>query len=260
MESDMKVTILGSGSFVSDAKRLSPGYLLQIGGKNILVDCGSGTMLQLARLGIGIKDIDYIFVTHFHSDHIGELVPLTMRYRLLLSNYEPDITKTIKVFGPKGFNQCFKDLYWAFRHNIAWQIQGIESFEIEKETSLDDFSVTPFLVEHLGIEAVAYRFESDNKAIVFSGDTVSCKGIEDASKNADLFICDCVTPSAPHHVLDAHLTSLQVGELCQKSKVKKVVLSHIMPVCYDKDLVGDVKKKFDGEIVLGEDLMQFEIN
>ena len=255
----MKLTILGSGSFISDTERLSPGYLLQSNDKNILVDCGAGTMLQLAKLGIGIKDIDYIFVTHFHSDHIGELVPITMRYKLLLSLYEPDIQKTIKVIGPKNTDQCLKDLYFAHRHKIAWDLRGIEISEIEEKTKYDSFAVTPFEVNHIGVEAVAYRFEIEDKIIVFSGDTISCEGIETASNDAGLLVCDCITPDAPDLAKGAHLTSLQVGELCQKSHVKKVVLSHIMPISYNRDLVTDVKKSFNGEVILAEDLMEINL-
>jgi len=252
----MKITILGSGSFLSDTKRFSPSYLLQVKEKNILVDCGSGAMLQLSRLGIEIKDLDYIFTTHFHADHIGELVPLTARYKMLLSLYNFKTTKDMKVVGPQGLKKHYKNLYTDFDHERLLEVSGVDLIEIKNKMDFQYFKVMPFKVDHLGLQAYAYRFEANGKIIVFSGDTVMCEGIKKASKDADIFICDCLSPDAPEFAKGAHLTSLEIGKLCKESKVKKVVLSHIMPISYKRDLVSDVKKNFSGEVVIAEDLME----
>ena len=61
----MKITILGSGSFVNSLEHFGPGYLLEIDGKKILVDAGSGTTIQLLKMDIKVLDLNYIFITHF---------------------------------------------------------------------------------------------------------------------------------------------------------------------------------------------------
>ena len=63
----MKITILGSGSFIRDLDHFGPGYLLEIGGKKVLVDAGPGVVIQLLKLGLKITDLDYIFISHFHN-------------------------------------------------------------------------------------------------------------------------------------------------------------------------------------------------
>lgn len=81
--------------------------------------------------------------------------------------------------------------------------------------------------------------------------------MEDVCKNADLFICDASYSKGNGNV--AHFDTLEVGEIAQKSKVKKMVLSHLYPRTENIDLVTEVKEKYSGEIIKGQDLMVLEI-
>ena len=71
----MKITVLGSGTAVPDLQRNSAGYLLEEKGHRFLIDFGYGTVHQLLHLGITYHDIDRIFLTHPHPDHMCDLVP-----------------------------------------------------------------------------------------------------------------------------------------------------------------------------------------
>ncbi|HHN65197.1 MAG TPA: ribonuclease Z, partial [Nitrospirae bacterium] len=72
----MQLLILGSGTCVPSLQRNAPGYLLELEGMRVLVDCGSGILLQLERAGRSYRDIDAVFITHSHPDHISDLMPL----------------------------------------------------------------------------------------------------------------------------------------------------------------------------------------
>ncbi|MDD3156263.1 MAG: MBL fold metallo-hydrolase [Candidatus Pacebacteria bacterium] len=72
----MKLTIIGSGTCVPTVKRGSPANYLQIGKKKILVDCGPGTVRQIVNAKIDYRTIDMVFLTHFHNDHVSDLVAL----------------------------------------------------------------------------------------------------------------------------------------------------------------------------------------
>lgn len=71
----MKLTILGSGTCVPYARRGSSGYAIELEGASMLLDCGSGATRSLARAGINYLGIDCLFLSHFHPDHTGDLVP-----------------------------------------------------------------------------------------------------------------------------------------------------------------------------------------
>ncbi|MBT8358194.1 MAG: MBL fold metallo-hydrolase, partial [Deltaproteobacteria bacterium] len=71
---DLNVTILGSGTCVPSLKRSSCSILLDVNGSKLLFDSGPGTMKRLLEVGTTIFDISFIFYSHLHPDHTGELV------------------------------------------------------------------------------------------------------------------------------------------------------------------------------------------
>ncbi|MDO8508024.1 MAG: MBL fold metallo-hydrolase [bacterium] len=253
----MKITLLGTGSFVSDLEHMGPGYLLETDDKKILVDTGCGVQIQLIKLGINIYDLDYIFITHFHPDHTVELYSMLVRRYMLSAFYGKD-PRPLYVYGPKGIAEFIKGIAKIHQLDLVPQFKEIYFEElVDKMKELDNFSVEAFAVDHLNSDAVSYRFQAEGKKVVFSGDTKLCEGIQKAIQDVDLFITDCSAPK--DNPIEPHLLTTEIGEISKKANVKKVVLSHLLPLGYDTDLVSEVKEKFDGEVVLGKDLMELEV-
>ena len=69
----MKITILGSGTAAPRINRNMSSYLLEINNNKVLFDTGPGTIRQLLKLKVNLLDIDNIFYTHLHNDHINDL-------------------------------------------------------------------------------------------------------------------------------------------------------------------------------------------
>jgi ribonuclease Z len=109
-----------------------------------------------------------------------------------------------------------------------------------------------------------YRLEAEGKIIAISGDAVACEGLDDLAFGADVLIQCCylaedeINNSAlkqlAKHVI---ATSGQVGKIATRNNVKKLVLTHIEPKSEGMmtSLIEDIKRDYDGEICLGEDLM-----
>jgi len=257
----MKLTILGTGTFYVDKYRSAQAYLLEVNDKKILVDCGPGTLVRLSEVGVKPEEIDYIFVTHFHADHTADLFSLQMGLRLNEFFGDGKEYKTPVIFGPEGMREFTKKLSYVYELPAFDNYSKIEYREYENLIDLDEIKLKPFEVDHtaFGKKAKAYalRFEIDKKILVFSGDSVNCEGLLDASKNADLFICDA--SYAKNKASPAHLDTYDIGEICQKSQVKKVILTHFYPNTKNIDLVSEVKEKYHGEVVMGKDFMELEI-
>ena len=101
----MELTILGSGTCVPSLERGGPANLLKIGGKNIVIDLGPGTLNKLFKAGISYKDIDIVLLTHFHSDHVSELNSFIQAL-----NWTPKYTrkKDLVIIGPVGLKKLIK--------------------------------------------------------------------------------------------------------------------------------------------------------
>ena len=74
-KTDIKATILGSGTCVPSLERSSCSVLLELESARIVMDLGPGTMRRLLEAGVEIFDVTHVFISHFHPDHTGELVP-----------------------------------------------------------------------------------------------------------------------------------------------------------------------------------------
>src|SRR3990167_2364913 len=98
----MKLTILGSGTAAPRLKRNMSGYLLEAGGKKILFDSGAGTIRRLLELKVDLADIDFIFYTHLHNDHINDLGAI-----ICANNYGFGMMHALNLFRPVVFETYF---------------------------------------------------------------------------------------------------------------------------------------------------------
>jgi len=257
----MKITILGTGSFYVREKRSGAAYLLEVDGKKILIDCGPGTLNRLSQIKVDPREIDYVFLSHFHADHSGELLAFQMNFRLNDFFFDKKLEKFPVIYGPRGIQDFTKKLGEIYQLQAFKDWSEIKYENYDGEIVLGNLVVKAFDVKHSvfgnTVDAHALRFEHEGKVFVFSGDSVKCEGIEKACQEADLFICD--TSSAKGKGGPAHMDTHDIGEIAEKSKVKKVVLSHFYPNTEDVDLVGEVKEKFSGEVIRGGDLMELNL-
>ena len=97
---DLSVIFLGTGGSVPSARRSTTSVLIARGGDRLLFDCGEGTQRQMQR-SIGLTQVDAIYLTHFHADHILGLPGLLKTYDLT------DRERPLVVYGPPGLRQLF---------------------------------------------------------------------------------------------------------------------------------------------------------
>jgi ribonuclease BN (tRNA processing enzyme) len=253
----MKLTILGSGTTVPSKERSAPAYLLEVAGKLILLDSGEGTKRRIVEAGKNPLDIDYIFYTHTHVDHVAELPAILWAYNWV---DRPRI-QDLRIFGPKGFKKFFKKMlaaFWPqFEENAKFKVEITELKN--KKVEVDGFTVKTKALDEQGNtlvkNSIGYRIEYDGKSFVFTGDVGYNENVIKLAKKADVLLIESAVPEPEK----GHLTPSQAGELAAKAKVKKLLLTHFYPAVERIDILAEAKKTFDGEVVLAEDLMEIEI-
>lgn len=255
-----KLTILGTGTFFVDKNRSASAYLLEIDNKKILIDCGSGTLIRLSQIGVKPQDIDFVFITHFHADHTSDLFPLFMNLRLTDFLGTNISLKFPQIIGPKGIYKFILNCSKNYELLSLKNWDKVKFKDIKKEQKISrGITVKAFKVNHiafgLAANAYAYRFTYKGEVITFSGDSTKCNGIEKACKNADIFVCDASYSKGNGNL--AHMDTYDIGEIAQRNKVKKVILSHLYPQTDNVDIVNEVKEKFSNEVIKARDLMVF---
>lgn len=249
----MKITILGSGTAAPVLNRNMSGYLLNAGDTQILLDSGPGCLRQLLKLDICLMDIDNLFFTHLHHDHIGELGAYVWAY-----NYGLKRSRPLYVYGPKGIRPYFDILLTKilnpsklnFKVNIHEMGNGSE---IRIKSSNGLIRVKSAKVKHSG-ESLGYRIEHDGKAICYSGDGGYCNSIIKLSKNADVLILDCAFPDEMPNPI--HLTPKECGMIASKANAKKLILTHMNPECSKKPLIHQCRTHYNGRVMKANDFMR----
>ncbi|HUY00643.1 MAG TPA: ribonuclease Z [Candidatus Deferrimicrobium sp.] len=249
----MKIILLGTGTTLPQKNRNAAGLLIQIFEDFLLFDCGNGILRQIENSGVDFTKIKFIFISHLHVDHISDL-PILLKAILMRGELN-----NIKIFGPSTIKRrievWFTEIY-SYLNKILKKIE-IEEFN-QNLIETRNWKVQVFPVKH-GIEAFGFKIIVDNKKIVYSGDTGFCEELIEAAKNADILIHECSYPTALGK--EGHTTPLEVGQIANRSEVKKLVLTHFYPECsgQEHEILNDIKKMYNGEVFLGQDLQDFEL-
>lgn len=248
----MRLIILGSGTCVPSLKRNAPSNYIRIGDKQILIDCGAGTLLQLEKAKLSYKEIDIVCISHYHADHISDLDALIQAL-----NWTPgfDRKKDLTLVGPVGFKKFYELYLKPTSGTPRPNTYNIIINEISNKIEFDNFTIEPYKTNHNN-DSIAYKFSENGKVLVISGDTDYDENLVKFSKNSDVLIIEC-SFSNDQKVI-GHLVSKECGEIAKKANVKKLVLSHLYPTTTEEMRLKETKEIFSNTI-LADDLIMIEI-
>jgi ribonuclease BN (tRNA processing enzyme) len=251
----MRLTILGSGSFLPNKRRNCSGYLLDIGSETVLLDGGSGILRQIVRADRSILEIVRVFYSHFHLDHIADFLPLlfTRKY------YKPERPKKeIIIQAHPGFAYYFDNLLRMFeKWTVDPEYPAIFQPLAPGEYDYPGYRLNVFPSAHTP-ESLMYRFtESDGKSLLYTGDVDICDTLIDASRKVDLLLIECGNLSdAP---MAGHMNPNQINEVIRNANPKRVILTHLPPEVDDTDIKLQFDKPFASRIDIAEDLKVIQI-
>ena len=281
-EGELRVTLLGTGSPIPSTERFGFSVLVQAGENNYVVDAGRGAIVRLIQAGVEAGQVDGLFLTHFHSDHIISIDDLWM------TGYVPAFggrEGAFDVYGPEGVTNIVDNLREAFQNDVDVRVAdgelerdttGIEAHEFTEDGVIfdeDGLKVTMFDVQHDPADVIqpakGYRIDYEGKSVVISGDTIPNENVATYGKDADILIHEVAAfqdRNVLPQVISHHTTPDQAGEIFAQAQPKLAVYSHFVngipgkvEGISDEEMIARTKENYDGEVVLGEDLMSFLI-
>ncbi len=270
----IKVTLLGTGSPRPNVDRNGPAVLVEVGGKNLLFDSGRGVVQRLQQLDIRISDIQQIFLTHLHSDHISALDDVW------LTGWIYQRPSPLNIYGPNGTTSFVAHLRQAYSYDVQLRNQysgldinagAVVTYDIKPGViySENGIKVTAFLVDHRPVDpAYGYRIDFGERSVVISGDTSYSQNLVDHSVGIDLLVHEIM--SVEHKILEKnprlqkiqryHTNPEQLVKVLSSAKPRATVMTHVIVVGMSEDeVLKQVKNEYEGEIHMGEDLMSIEV-
>jgi ribonuclease Z len=291
----LHVVLCGTGSPLPDPTSAASCTAVVAGERVWVVDVGPGSQEVAQLLGVPRAALGGVLLTHFHSDHIGELGEWATQ------SWIAGRKQAFHVFGPTGvkrvatgFQQAYglDDEYRIAHHGAEhlppsateWTIhefpvgQG-EAVVIHREGGL---TIEAFAVDHAPVSpAVGYRFEYGGRSVVISGDTDVSSSLQANARGADLLVHEALLKDLAGQlsegfgragearlqrlsadIIDYHTSPAEALEAAQIAGVDMLVMTHLVP-----PIPGRLRSWFfargleggDVDVVLGEDGMHFRL-
>jgi ribonuclease BN (tRNA processing enzyme) len=277
-QAGVTLQILGSGGPIADDGRASSGYVVWVDGRSrVLVDAGGGTFLRFGEAGADFAELDFVGLSHFHTDHSADFPAL------LKSGYFSQRERPLTVSGPgaggpfpglvayldsllapgsgaygylAGYLDGSGGLARLEKREIAWdQAAPVRVFGADD----GEIRVDALPVPHGIVPALGFRVQVRDVTIVFASDqNGSDPAFIDFAKDATALIMHMPVPEgATGGALQLHAQPGLVGEIAAKASAERLILSHFMARSL-RDLdsnIDVVREAYDGEIVIGSDLV-----
>jgi ribonuclease Z len=264
----MRVAICGSSAPLPSAPRAKACVAVIAGGKIYLVDVGPESVENLVLWNIPLSQIGGVLLTHFHSDHIGDLGELN------LQSWAQGRPGPLAVYGGPGVDQVVDGFSQAYRqdqgyrtaHHTAkvmppetWpmvahtiELEGAATPEKSRTAVVLNergLRITAIEVEHAPITpAYAYRFDYKGRSVVITGDTRFHPPLAKAAEGADVLVSEGIarsmvnalergavtagragTAAIMHDIQDYHISPEEAADIANQAHVRLLVFYHLLP-------------------------------
>jgi ribonuclease BN (tRNA processing enzyme) len=253
----MKLIVLGSGTSVPHQDRASAAHWLETSAGSLLLDISADAAHRMAQERLDWPNLDSIWVSHFHLDHLGGLPTF-----LFGSKWAPQTqsrTKPLRVYGPAGLERILRAIsdsngYPLFDQPFPMQIIEIEPatrFEILPGVIADTFS-TPHTDE-----SRALRLQDGEKVFVYTSDTGFSENLAAFANAVDLLLMECSFRS--NKPVEKHLELADAMKLAQMCSPRRLVLAHLYPEWDGVDLETEARRLWSGETIAAVDGLRLEV-
>ncbi|MPZ53592.1 MAG: MBL fold metallo-hydrolase [Acidimicrobiia bacterium] len=285
----MKIHVLGSGTPTPTPERFGSAFVAEVAEELVMIDCGPAATWKLAKVGIDPTAVDNLFFTHHHFDHdVDYPCFLLTRWDQSVGSENdlraygpaPTVRLTDQLIGPDG----------AFAHDynarINWktsqqvfvnrggvlprrppvvQATDIEAGYVHETTN---WSMRSAVAQHAQpyLDCLAYRLDTADGSVVFTGDTEPCDSVLQLAKGADTMLSMCWDMDEEMEASGEHQGQCGVSgaaRMAAEAEVGRLVLVHTGPDISQphgvESALERVSQIYDGEVVFADEFMQLEL-
>ncbi len=246
------VTLTGTGVPIPAPGRAGAGALVRCGDVALQFDAGRATTTRLVDAGVPPHALTALLLTHVHSDHVVDLADVVIT-RWIEQQLHP--SGPLTIVAPEGATARFaRRVLDPYDDDIAVRVAHVGNAPPETDLrtfaatgtpeivwSSDDGSIAvrAVAVHHEPVDdAVGYRVDTPDGAVVISGDTRVCDEIEALCAGADVLVHEAcrTTPlraviagTTFERIFSYHADTVALGALAERAGVPHVVLTHLIP-------------------------------
>ncbi len=234
----MKLTVIGSQGAYPAVDNPTSGYLIQKDGFSLMLDFGSGVLINLQNT-LAINSLDAVILSHYHADHIADIGCLQY---------------AVKVQTDLGIRK------------EALPIHGMETADKFKSLAYHDYTLAcavsagselqlgPFTAEFLETNhpdgGFSIRISDGSSRLVYTGDTGWNDALVEFAAGCDVLLCECSIFNRFKGRVKGHLTADEAGTLAERTGCGKLLLCHFPHLGTREELEAEVAESFRGQLEL----------
>ena len=294
----LHVVMCGTGSPIPDPSRAGPCTAVIAGDRIFIVDVGAAAVRNLGPIRLPVADVDAVFLTHYHSDHIDGLGEL-----MLLRWTGGGHSSPLPVFGPPGLDSILEGLAQTYALDTEYRVDhhgepgvprgglggAARTFPMPSDGTMraiysgGGMEVQAFAVDHGPVRpAVGYRFDYGGRSVVISGDTARSEIVARACDGCDILVHDALNSDmveAARRRVEAsgnarlaqilediknyHASPVEAEEIAALGNARMLVLTHIVPAVpnglIEAYFLRGTGEAYSGPTVLARDGMWFSL-
>jgi ribonuclease BN (tRNA processing enzyme) len=220
----VRLIVVGSSPAWPNPGGAQSGYLVEGGGKRVLLDCGPGVLARLREMDAGWPTIDAIVITHWHLDHWGDLVPWVWGNMVGPGKgrgkpelwVPPEGRERVRDFGSRlGWDDMFEQTFEVrdYPESTPFEVAG--------------FTITAMRLPHYTLLTFGLRVTNGGRSLAYSGDSGPDDRLAELARDADLFVCEATLLRGD---LDGrprgHLSVEEAVAAFEASGARRLLLTH----------------------------------
>ena len=275
--SKTQLILLGTGTPFANPERSGPSLAILVNNTSYVVDCGPGVVRRAAQAArdknipaLEPAQLRHLFITHLHSDHTAGLSDFMYTPAVLDRNHP------LKIVGPPGIRRMTKFIKKAYAEDEEVRMSGLEGgnadgyrLDVSEVTQGEvyrdeNIRVKAFEVQHGSWKhALGYRFETDDKVIVVSGDCTYSESLVEMARGCDILVHEVFSeagllkrePKWQKYHSTFHTSTSQLASIGLAVKPPLIILIHQLTFGSSyESLLDEIKRTYSGKVVNGEDL------
>lgn len=274
-----QIVLLGTGTPNAEPDRSGSSIAVVVNDVPYIIDFGPGVVrranaaFQAGVKGLKLSNLKRAFLTHLHTDHTTGYPDLIFT-PWVLGRDEP-----LEVYGPPGIRSMTDHILKAYEEDIKVRLEGLQpanpdgykvnAHEIGIGIIYKDENVTvkSFPVKHGSWQySYGFRFETPDKSIVISGDTIPIESLVKQAMECDVLIHEVYSeawfkrhkPEWQRYHARFHTSSRELAEIAQRTKPGLIILYHqLLEGFTEEDLLEEIRQIYKGKVVFGHDLDVF---
>jgi ribonuclease BN (tRNA processing enzyme) len=254
----MKVVVLGSGTSVPHARRAASAHWLETPHGSLLLDASAAFIHRVAQENLDWVNLDAIWISHFHLDHVGGLAPF-----LFATKHAPQTRerrKPLTIFGGQGLQKLFRAFDEANDYKLLKQPFPVEIREVAPRSEfeiLKGLRASTFSTPHTR-ESLAIRLDEEAGAsLVYTSDTGYTEALAGFARGVELLMMEC--SFWRNKPVETHLELADAMRLASLAAPRRVLLTHLYPEWDGVDIAAEALKLWPGKTEGATDGLRLEV-